>query len=193
MQNVTYKAVVMGASTGGGEVLGGILSLLPRDYALPILIVQHLHSSDAGGFSQSLQRSTPLRVLTPCDKQVIEPGAVYVAPANYHMLCERTGHVALSVEEKVNWSRPSIDVLFDSARLAWGRKVIAVILSGANKDGAKGICDIRAAGGLTLAQDPRTAECAIMPQAAIDMGAVKEVLAIPQIAECLMNEGKTHG
>ena len=104
-----------------------------------------------------------------------------MAPAGYHMLIERTGTISLSTEEKVNWSRPSIDVLFESAAEMWGDQVVAVILSGASSDGAAGIRMIKSFGGLTLAQNPATAEQPLMPQAAIDTGAVDEVLSLEEI------------
>ena len=192
MSAATHRGVVMGASVGGFDALAGILSRLPRHYALPILVVQHLHPGDGGSFATSLQGETGLRVVTPRDKQAIEPGFVFVAPANYHMLCERTGVVGLSVDERVHWSRPSIDVLFDSAARVWAGRTIAVLLSGANNDGAEGMRAVKAAGGLTLAQLPHTAECPVMPQSAVDLGCVDEVLALSEIAERLIERGKAH-
>jgi two-component system chemotaxis response regulator CheB len=105
------------------------------------------------------------------------------------MLLERGGTIGLSIDERVNWSRPSIDVLFESAALACGDAVVAVILSGASADGAEGICAIKKAGGLTIAQDPASAETPVMPQAAIDTGAVDEVLSTEQIGRLLASLG----
>lgn len=185
-----YRYVVIGGSAGGVEALSAILSVLPADFSLPVLAVQHLHSSDDGNFALHMDRATRLHVVEPCDKEQIEHGHVYTAPANYHMLMERDGTIGLSVDERVNWSRPSIDVLFESAALACGESVVAVILSGANTDGSKGICAIRKAGGLTVAQDPMCAETPIMPQAAIDTGAVDEVLSVEDIGRLLTGLGK---
>ena len=109
-----------------------------------------------------------------------------MAPANYHMLVERNGTIALSVDERVNWSRPSIDVLFDSAAHVWGERLIAAILSGASSDGAQGIHTVKALGGLCIAQDPRTAEHPVMPQAAIDAGAVDRVMTLEEMAQLLV-------
>ena len=181
----SYRVIVIGASAGGGEVLEKILSGLPADYAVPILIVQHLHPDVGEDFARSLGRKTRLPVVSPCDKQKIEPGKVYVAPANYHMLIERTGHVALSVAEKVKWSRPSIDVLFESAAYAWEEKVIAVLLTGANDDGVEGMRTVKAFGGLTIAQEPATAEHPVMPQAAIDAKVAEKVLTPGDISAFL--------
>lgn len=176
-----YRAVVIGGSAGGAKALGVILSALPGDFALPVFAVQHLHQRDGGSFALHMAGVTPLPVVEPCDKDRIEHGRVYIAPANYHMLVERDGTIALSVDERVNWSRPSIDVLFESAALAWGEAVVAVILTGSNADGAKGMRAVREAGGLTIAQDPASAEYPVMPQAAIDTGAVDEVLRVEEI------------
>ena len=188
-----YKAVVTGGSAGGVKALTDILAILPPDFALPVLVVQHLHSSDEGSLARHLARATRMRVVEPCDKQHIDRGCVYVAPANYHMLVERRGTIALSVGERVNWSRPSIDVLFESATLAWGESVIAVILSGANADGMEGMRSVRQAGGLTIAQDPATAETPYMPQAAIDGGVVDEVLQPENIGLRLIELGTAVG
>lgn len=170
------RAIVMGGSAGGVRALEIILSALPGDFMLPLLVVQHLHPSDNGSCAKHLARATRLVVVEPCDKQRIEGGRIYIAPANYHMLVERNGTIALSVDERVNWSRPSIDVLFQSAATAWGASVTAAILSGASADGAKGIQAVKSAGGLTIAQDPASAEHQIMPEAAINTCAVDTVL-----------------
>lgn len=176
-----YKAVVIGGSAGGLVALEVILSALPRDFALPILVAQHLHPSDEGSFAMHMARVTQLTVIEPCDKEQIKSGRVYTAPANYHMLVERGGTIGLSVDARVNWSRPSIDVLFESAVLAWGEEVAAVILSGANSDGAKGLRAVKEAGGLAIVQDPASAEHPVMPQAAIDSGAAGEILSAQDI------------
>lgn len=186
----TFKGVVVGASAGGPTALAAILSQLPDDYPLPILVVQHLHPDDGGAMAEGLQLATGLNVVTPRDKQPLAPATVFVAPANYHVLCDRGGHIALTVDERVKWSRPSIDVLFESAAHAWGRRTIAVLLSGSNADGAAGMRTVRKAGGLTMAQDPECAVAPIMPQAAIDMRAAREVLTISQIAHHLVEQGE---
>ena len=184
-----YKAVAVGGSAGGFEALEAILALLPSDFKPSILVVQHLHPNDNGSFARQLARTTRLSVIEPCDKERLRPGCVYVAPANYHMLVEQSGAIALSIDEKVNWSRPSIDVLFKSAAQAWGRLVIAIILSGANADGAKGMREVKEAGGLAIVQDPATAQVQIMPQAAIDLCTVDEVLCPEEIGRWLIELG----
>jgi two-component system, chemotaxis family, protein-glutamate methylesterase/glutaminase len=183
------RAVVIGGSAGAGVPLGVILSTLPADCELSILIVQHLHASDGGSFAEHMAGMTRLSVVEPCDKARIERGRVYTAPANYHMLVEREGTICLSVDERVAWSRPSIDVLFESAVLAWGEAVVAVILSGANADGTKGMRAVKEGGGLTIAQSPASAEYPVMPQAAISAGAVSEVLCAEDIGRRLAKLG----
>jgi two-component system, chemotaxis family, protein-glutamate methylesterase/glutaminase len=184
-----YKVIVIGGSAGSFEGLRAIFAALFSDFELPVLVVQHLHPSDGGAFARHLARITRFLVVEPCDKERIEPGRVYTAPADYHMLVERDWTISLSVDEKVNWSRPSIDVLFESAAVAWGEAVVAVLLSGASVDGAKGMRSVRDAGGLTIAQDPNSAEYPFMPQSAIDSHAVAEVLRAEEIGRLLAGFG----
>ena len=142
-----------------------------------------------GSFARYLTGTTQLGIFEPSDKERIDSGCVYVAPANYHMLVETDGSIALTVDERVNWSRPSIDVLFESAARVWGKSLIAVILTGANADGAKGMQAVWKAGGHTIAQDPASARIPVMPQAAIDTGAVDEVLRLEEIGPRLADLG----
>ena len=183
------EAVVIGGSAGGPSALATILSKIPERFAVPLLVVQHLHPSDEGLFAGYVAGLTRMTVVEPSDKTRIEPGCLYTAPANYHMLVERDGTIGLSVEERVNWSRPSIDVLFESAALAWGGGLVAVLLSGANSDGALGLQAVRGTGGLAIAQEPAEAESPVMPQAAIDAGAVDEVLRAEEIGLLLARLG----
>ena len=187
---MSRAAIVIGGSAGALSVLETILSALPTDFAPPILVVEHLHASDDGAFARHLAHASALPVIEPCDKAPILGGRVYTAPANYHLLVEREGTISLSVSEKVNWSRPSIDVLFESAALVWRDALVAVILSGASADGAQGLNAVKAVGGRTIAQDPASAEIPLMPRAAIEAGAVDEVLQPAQIARRLIELGK---
>lgn len=191
-----YRAVAIGGSAGGAEALETLLSYLTDDFPLPILVVQHLHPADDGAFSRQLARTVEPEVIEPCDKERIEAGRVYTAPANYHMVVEREGTIGLSIDGKVNFSRPSIDVLFESAANAWGREVTAVILSGASADGTEGMRAVRAAGGRTIAQDPAEARYPLMPQSAIDARVVERVLpaaAIGQLLHALGSREKAAG
>ena len=180
-RSADFEAVVMGGSAGGFKAFSAIVDALPVDFSLPVLLVQHLHRDDDGAFAGHLDAASQLPVIEPCDKEPIVGGHVYIAPAGYHILVEQNGTIALSTEEKVNWSRPSIDVLFESAARKWGERVIAVILSGTSSDGTAGIRAIKAGGGLTIAQMPDSAEYPFMPQMAIDSGTVDEVLTIEKI------------
>ena len=182
----SFSAVVMGASAGGFEAMTEIFSILPSGFRLPILIVQHLHNTDNGRFAEHLSRISSLPVIEPCDKELVKEGCIYTAPANYHMSVERNFSISLSVDEKVNWSRPSIDVLFESAARAWGRRLIAVILSGANFDGSKGMLTIKEFGGFLIAQDPETAEQSAMPKSAIKLAGTETVLSPSEIGKYLM-------
>jgi two-component system chemotaxis response regulator CheB len=175
----------MGASAGGLQALAIILGGLESDFTLPILVVQHLHATDDGRFAAHLGDLTTLEVVEPCDKEPIVAGQVYVAPANYHMLVETDETIALSIDERVNHSRPSIDVLFESAAHVFGARLIAVILSGASHDGALGMCAVNAHGGLAIAQDPEGAEHPVMPRAAIQAAGIQTVLPPRGIAERL--------
>jgi len=181
MTERVFKAVVTGSSAGGMDALIDVLGSLTDDFPIPILAVQHLHASDEGRFAERLDTIIPLSVTEAVDKTTPQSGCVYVAPANYHLLVERDGTLALSVDPLVNWSRPSIDVLFESAARSWGEGVIAVILSGANRDGARGIGFVRDFGGVTMAQDPTTATSPQMPRAAIETGKVETVLTAKEI------------
>lgn len=162
------EAIVIGGSAGSTVVIEEILSGLPTDFPVPIFVVQHVHESDDGCFAEHLDRTCKLRVIVPCDKQPIEASTVYVAPANYHMLLEREGTVALSVDRRVKWSRPSIDVLFESAARAYGKNLVAIILSGANDDGAEGMRMVKHYGGIAIVQSPESAESPVMPRAAVE-------------------------
>ncbi len=190
MRRGHYRAIVIGGSAGGFEALRAILPALGKGFPLPILIVQHLHPSDDELFASHLARLSKPRVIVPCDKQAIEPGCIYVAPANYHLLVEHDETIALSIDERVYWSRPSIDVLFASAARVWGEALIAVILSGANGDGAAGMATIKNGGGLTIAQDPASCEHPVMPQAAIAGGGVTEILGVSEIGRRLAELGE---
>ncbi|HPQ67500.1 MAG TPA: chemotaxis protein CheB [bacterium] len=178
-------AIVIGASAGGFAALTELFSVFPADFNLPILVVEHLHHEDNGRFSYHLGEITPIPVIEPCDKEQIKSGCIYVAPANYHMLAESDGTIALSIDPKVGWSRPSIDVLFESAAHLWKNKLIAVILTGANADGAKGMKMVKEFGGTMVAQDPTTAESPSMPQYAINMAGITNVLSLQEIGEFL--------
>lgn len=177
------EAVVMGSSSGGLDALQTILRSLPGKFPGALLIVQHRKAAAEDLLSKLLRRVCQLPVLAVTDKLQIFPGHVYVAPANYHMLVERDRYLSLSVDAPVAYSRPSIDVLFETAAETYREHLLAVLLTGANHDGTAGMHKVKACGGVTIAQDPITAESRIMPQSAIDAGWVDHVLPLADIAD----------
>ena len=158
--------IVIGGSAGALEALLELLPTLPAELAAPIAVVLHLKPTQPSMVPELLARVCTRVVREPEDKEPIAPGTVYVAPPNYHMLLERGGTIALSVDEPVHFSRPSLDVLFESAADAFGPGVVGLVLSGSNADGAEGLQRIAAAGGVALVQAPASAAYATMPEAA---------------------------
>jgi two-component system, chemotaxis family, protein-glutamate methylesterase/glutaminase len=178
---VTYAFVAMGASWGGLHAIEAVLGGLPDGFTTPIAIAQHRAvDSGSGALGRMLSLRSGVEVREAGDKDVIEPGGVYIAPPDYHMLVEPTG-IALSTEAVVQHSRPSIDVLFDSAADTYGDRLIAVVLTGANEDGAYGVKRVKRRGGVTIAQDPVTAARREMPEAAIRTGAIDHVVPLEEI------------
>ena len=182
-----YDLVCIGASWGGLEAVGQVLSALPAEFDLPIAIAQHRHpdsqAETLAGLLQT-QTQTDRPVLDVEDKMPIESRHVYIAPPNYHLLVER-GSFALSVDEHIQFARPSIDVLFVTAADAYGTGVIGIILTGANADGALGLSRIKNAGGVAVIQDPIGATRRTMPDAAIAATVADAVLPVEEIASFL--------
>lgn len=185
----SYQVVVIGVSAGGMAALSELLPAFPATYSLPIIVVQHLHPSQDTLFVKHLDYKSALTVKEADEKELIEAGHAYFAPPNYHLLIEDDRTLSLSVDEKVNYARPAVDVLFESAADVYGDGVIGVILTGANDDGAQGLRLIKERGGLAIVQDPETAEAPLMPQAAIATIQVDHVLALPEIARLLVAKG----
>lgn len=161
-----YRAVVMGASAGALETLSAILPELPPDYKLPVMVVVHLPPDKPSLLAELLARKCRVTVREAEDKEPIRPGTVYVSPPDYHLLVEQDGHLSLSADAPVQYSRPSIDVLLESAADAYGETLIGIVLTGANSDGASGLAAIASVGGTALVQNPKTAYAAAMPRAA---------------------------
>lgn len=159
--------LVIGGSAGALEPLMTIIGTLPDQLAAPVALVLHMTPRQPSLMPQLLARTSARRVREPEDKEPLELRTIYVAPPNYHMLVETDGRtIALSVDDPVQYSRPSIDVLFESAAEAFGANTAAIVLSGSNADGAEGLARIAAAGGLAIVQDPITAAHDTMPRAA---------------------------
>jgi two-component system chemotaxis response regulator CheB len=178
-----YDVICIGASWGGLNAVGQVLSDLPAAVDVPIVLVQH-RSADAqdGALAELLSGQSRRRVLDAEDKMRLEPGHVYVAPPDYHLLVER-GSLALNVDERIQFARPSIDVLFESAADAYGSRVIGIILTGANEDGAQGLRHIKESGGVALIQDPAGATRRAMPDAAIATTVADAILPLDAIGK----------
>src|SRR6266516_2394533 len=178
-----YDLVCIGASWGGLAAVGQVLADLPVEVDLPIAIAQHRHpDAPERTLAELLQAQTDRPVLDVEDKMAIEPCHVYIAPPNYHLLVER-GSFALSVDERIQFARPSIDVLFETAAHAYGTGVIGIILTGANEDGAEGLARIKQVGGVALIQDPVGAARRMMPDAAISATAADAILPLEEIGK----------
>jgi two-component system chemotaxis response regulator CheB len=161
------EAIVIGGSSGALDAIGAILVGLPEDFAIPIALVLHLPPDAPSHLAGVLAARSPLVAKEAEDKEPILRGHLYVAPPNYHLLVERDRTFSLSADDPVHFSRPAIDVLFESAAEAFGPSLTGVLLAGASEDGALGLSRIREAGGTTAVQAPRTAQVAVMPEAAL--------------------------
>lgn len=188
-----YILIAIGVSAGGMKALSTLLPSLPGDYSIPLVVVQHLHPDSGNGYlAEYLDRHCRLKVKEADEKESIAPGNVYIAPADYHLLVERDRTFSLSKDPKVNYSRPSIDVLFETAAEACGPGLIGIVLTGASADGAKGLLAVKRNGGLTIVQDPDSAESKIMPQAAVALcGKVDHLLSLEEIAGLLISLSST--
>jgi two-component system chemotaxis response regulator CheB len=181
----TYDAVVIGSSTGGLNALRTILVNLKNDFSIPIIVVQHLSPDSENLLVRILDEQSPLRVREAEEKESPEAGCMYIAPPNYHLLIESDKTFTLSIDERVNFSRPSVDVLFETAAEAYRSKLIGIILTGANNDGSNGMKRIKELGGFTIVQDPASAEAPAMPQAALEKTPIDLVLSLDHIAQFL--------
>ncbi len=180
-----YEAIVIGASAGGLKALKTIVKDLPVSFQLPLLIVQHMSPQSDSFMARYLNQLTHLQVKEADEKEPVRPGHIYIAPPNFHLLVEENHTLSLTVDEKVNYARPSIDVLFETASIAWKQRLAGIVLTGANSDGARGVCSIKARGGLTVAQSPQTADSAEMPAAAIETGCIDHIIDLGNIAKFL--------
>jgi two-component system, chemotaxis family, protein-glutamate methylesterase/glutaminase len=178
-----YDLICIGASWGGLQAVSRVLSDLPDEIDLPIVLAQHRHpDTDERTLVELLGLRVNRAVLHAEDKTPIRPGHVYIAPPDYHLLVQR-GSLALSVDERVQYARPSIDVLFESAAYAYGPGVIGIVLTGANRDGAAGLARIKERGGVAVVQDPEGAARRAMPDAAIAATTVDAILPLEEIGK----------
>lgn len=180
--------IVIGGSSGSLDALMIILPQLRKNFNTPIILVMHRTNASGTALAELLNTKTSLHVKEADEKDVLQPGWIYIAPAGYHLLVEADGTLSLDVSEKVNYCRPSIDVSFASAAVAYGSKLIAVLLSGANADGADGMKKVKQKGGYTIVQDPTEALVAYMPEQAILLSVVDKIAAAKKIGELLNEE-----
>lgn len=180
-----YDVVVVGASWGALRALRKLLSGLPSTFELPMILVPHRGKDSEHLLAHLLEDCSHMPVSEVEDKDNVEAGHVYLAPANYHLLLDDDGHFSLSTDEPVRFSRPSIDVTFESVADIYGPRSVGVMLTGANEDGSRGLRRIADRGGLAIVQDPDTAESRLMPAAALKAVPEALVLSVEGIADHL--------
>lgn len=187
---MNYEAIVIGVSSGGMNAMKVMFSLLPKSFSIPIIIVQHISAHSDSQWIELLNEKSNLNIKEADEKEKIDTGNVYIAPANYHLLIEKGKTFSLTIDERVNFARPSIDVLFESAAEAYKNNLIGIVLTGSNSDGTKGIKRIQECGGLTIVQDPETAESAYMPASAIAVIKPDYILSLEDIIKLLIKIDK---
>ena len=178
-------AIVVGGSAGGVEALSELLPVLPAKRGLSVFVVLHQPRDRSSLLPELFASRCALTVCEPDDKQAIEADCIYFAPSDYHMLVDVGPQISLSADELVHFSRPSIDVLFESAADVYGARLLAIVLSGGNADGADGARAVHDAGGVVIVQDPRTARVPVMPQSALDRVTPDAVLPVAGISMLL--------
>lgn len=184
------EIIVIGASLGGLRALQTVLGGLQSDFPIPIAVVQHRSKTDIVSLARVLQLRNSLTLKEAEDREKFLSGRVYLAPADYHLIVE-SGHCGLSLEAPVNYARPSVDVLFESAALTYGESVVGVILTGNNSDGAEGAARIKAHGGIIVVQDPNDCEASGMSQATMAATQVDHVLKLSEIGPFLNKYAKS--
>ncbi len=184
------EAVVIGASAGALEALSAILPALPAQFRLPVLIVVHVPADRRSILAKLFREKCSICVEEAEDKAPIRPGTVYFAPPDYHLLVEADRTISLSSDEPVLYSRPSVDVLFESAADAYGPALTGVVLTGASQDGARGLRAVIEAGGEAIVQQPQGAYASSMPEAALAKSPQARVLTLAEIARCLQAIGE---
>jgi two-component system chemotaxis response regulator CheB len=194
LKKLAYQAIVIGVSAGGLSALQKILPKLPKKFPLAIIVLQHRGTENKHTFGEDgdflvnyFKELCAMSVIEAEQLQFISPNTIYIAPAGYHLLIEKSYSFSLSVDQPVNYSTPSIDVLFTSASACYKNKLIGLILTGASSDGSQGLSIIKKNGGLSLVQDPSTAEVDFMPKAAIKTHLVDKVIPLNKIAAYLIN------
>jgi two-component system chemotaxis response regulator CheB len=181
-----FGAIVIGVSSGSINALKCIFSALPVSFSIPIIMVQHISANSDNEWIKLLNNKSNLTIKEADEKEKVESGHVYIAPTNYHLLIENDKTFSLTINEYVNFVRPSIDILFESAAEAYKNKLNGIVLKGSNNDGAKGIKRIKELGGMVIIQDPETAESPTMPASAIAAVEPDYILSSEKIVELLL-------
>jgi len=181
----SFKALIIGGSAGSFQVIVHILSHLPENFPLPILLSLHRLKHVRNGFVEALSIKSKINIIEPHDKELIKPGNAYLAPSNYHMLVDIDKRIALSISKQINHSRPSIDLSFQTAADTYKEKLVGVILSGANKDGAVGIKRISDNGGYTIVQSPNDCQISTMPKSALNLIEPDKLLTVKEISNLI--------
>jgi two-component system, chemotaxis family, protein-glutamate methylesterase/glutaminase len=182
----SFKAIVIGVSTGGVAALKQLLPALPADFPVPLLIVTHITPTADDGLAVLLDTFSSIRVKEADEEEPLAPATAYLAPANYHLLVERKGSLALSIDPPVNFARPSVDVLFESAAEVYGPALIGVVLTGAGSDGSKGLLMIKERGGVVIVQDPADAELDSMPKRALELLSPDYLVSLKELPALLL-------
>lgn len=177
--------ILIGGSAGSVNALQTLLKSMSPDFQIPMVVVQHLAAGARIHLDLVYGPYTKMKMIEITDKVQIEDGHIYFAPTGYHTLVERDFSLSLSQDDLVHFSRPSIEVFFESAAISLGNKCAAILMTGANEDGGEGLCLLNAKGALTFVQDPKTAEVPVMPQSALKPGYHHQVLPLAQIANRL--------
>jgi len=188
MSKLKYKAIAVGASAGGIEAFKGLLDKLGKNIGVPVLIVQHVKKGNQTDMASLFSKLTGLDVREAAPNEPILPGVIYMAPPDYHMAVEQEKTITLLSSEPVNYSRPSIDVLFETAAEAYRHELIGIVLSGSSRDGSDGLLRIHEFGGCTIVQSPEEAEYDTMPIAAINRVNTSFVGTVDEIAKYLTEQ-----
>ncbi len=183
MTDSNITVIVIGVSQGGLDALNTLLAHLPKTFDKSIIIVQHRAADSDSYLSEHLNLISPVQVKEAQDKEPVLPGVVYIAPADYHLLVEKQGSLSLSDDERVNYTRPAIDVLFETAADCYGAALLGVILTGNNSDGALGLKAVKDLGGTTVIQDPQDAQVPAMPLAAQAITQIDHTLTLKDIGK----------
>jgi two-component system, chemotaxis family, protein-glutamate methylesterase/glutaminase len=186
-----YEAIVIGVSSGGLKALKTVFSSLPFNFAVPVIVVQHVGPRSENSWINLLNDSCDIPIKEADEKENVATGNIYIAPSNYHLLIEKDKTFSLTIDERVNFARPSIDVLFESAADVYREKLIGIILTGSNNDGTRGVKRIKECGGTVIIQDPETAESAYMPLSAIKAVQPDYISALDQIGRLLIKITET--